>query len=131
MPRFSTTSSTRLESCDPRLRSLLEAVVAHYDCTILEGHRDQETQDRYFKKGRSRVRWPDGMHNSRPSMAVDVAPYPVDWDDKQRFYLFSGYVLGTARQMGIRLRWGGDWDGDWDIADQTFNDLVHFELKDD
>lgn len=131
MPQFSIKSKGRLESCDPRLAALLEEIVKHYDCTVLQGHRDEETQNRYFDEGRSKVRWPDGKHNSQPSMAVDVAPYPIDWEDKQRFYLFSGYVLGTARQMGINLRWGGDWDGDWDIRDQTFDDLVHFELTGD
>ena len=128
MPEFSDTSNGRLDSCDRRLRSLLVEVVKHYDCSILQGHRDKETQNKYFDEGRSKVRWPDSKHNGQPSMAVDVAPYPIDWDDRERFYLFSGYVLGTAQQMGINLRWGGDWDGDRDIADQTFDDLVHFEL---
>jgi hypothetical protein len=26
------------------------------------------------------------------------------------------------------LRFGMDWDGDLDFSDQTFDDLVHFEL---
>ena len=67
-------------------------------------------------------------HNSDPSRAVDVAPYPIDWNDTERFGRFAGFVLGMAAAMGIPLRWGGDWDRDNDTHDQKFNDLVHFEL---
>lgn len=40
--------------------------------------------------------------------------------------------MGTADQIGLtgRIRWGGDWDRDHDVKDQTFNDLVHFEVVD-
>ena len=44
---------------------------------------------------------------------------------------FAGYVQGVAEQLGIKIRWGGDWDSDFDFKDQTFNDLVHFELRED
>ena len=30
--------------------------------------------------------------------------------------------------MGIDLRWGGDWDRDTEVRDNTFDDLVHFEI---
>jgi len=31
-----------------------------------------------------------------PSDAVDVAPYPIDWNDKERFYYFAGERWGHA-----------------------------------
>ena len=62
-------------------------------------------------------------------MAVDVTPYPVDFDNTDRHYYFCGYVLAVAKQLGLDIRWGGDWDSDRETKDQTFNDLVHFELK--
>ena len=61
-------------------------------------------------------------------MALDVCPYPIDWNDKDRFYNFAGLVKGIAISMDIKIRWGGDWDGDNDLKDQTFFDLPHFEL---
>ena len=61
-------------------------------------------------------------------MAVDVCPYPIDWNNKERFYHFAGYVKGIADSMGIKIRWGGDWDGDTVFDDQSFHDLPHFEL---
>jgi peptidoglycan L-alanyl-D-glutamate endopeptidase CwlK len=128
MPAFSDKSLSKLAACDPRLRRVFEVVVREFDCTILEGHRDQERQDRMVEEGKSQVRWPDGKHNTVPSMAVDVAPYPVAWDDRERQTLFAGYVLATAKAMGVDLRWGGDWDGDTEIRDNRFDDLVHFEI---
>ena len=68
-----------------------------------------------------------------------MAPYPVIWPDQQptielqiaamkRFVYFAGYVKRVADDLGIAIRWGGDWDGDGDFSDQTFHDLPHFEL---
>ncbi len=128
MPRFSETSLSRLGTCDPRLQRVLHEVIRHFDCTILEGHRNKERQDRMVEEGKSKVRWPDGKHNTVPSLAVDVTPYPVVWDDRERQTLFAGYVLATAKAMGIDLRWGGDWDGDTEVRDNGFDDLVHFEI---
>lgn len=118
----------RLNSCHPDLVRLFEEVVKHYDCTILCGHRSEEEQTKAFSEGRSKVQFPDSKHNSIPSLAVDVSPYPVDWDDLGRFYHFVGYVRGVAQGMGIGIRSGADWDGDFEIKDNNFNDLPHFEL---
>jgi hypothetical protein len=140
MPSFSQSSQDKLSTCENDLQVLFENVVKDYDCTILCGHRDQATQDLYVSQGKSKTNWPHSKHNSYPSRAVDAAPYPIDWaaydpdDPKQwakrvaRYYHFAGYVLGVASRMGIRVRWGGDWDGDRDFTDQSFDDLVHFEL---
>ena len=60
--------------------------------------------------------------------AVDVAPYPIDWNDRERFTYFAGYVMGIAAKMGIKLRWGGDWDRDHNLKENSFDDLPHFEI---
>ena len=49
--------------------------------------------------------------------------------DVARWYYFGGFVLGTAKEMDIAIRWGGDWNGDRDIDDQSFDDLPHFEVR--
>ena len=65
---------------------------------------------------------------------VDIAPYPIDWEDTKRFALLAGIVIGIDSQLKQNklitydIRWGGDWDGDNDLNDQKFNDLGHFEL---
>lgn len=130
MPSFSERSRKNLETCDERLQRLFTEVVKHYDCSILEGYRSQQDQDRAFQQGRSQLRYPQSSHNKNPSMAVDVAPYPIDWRDLKRWYHFGGYVLGIAEIMQIKIRWGGDWNRNMDLKDQNFMDFPHFELVD-
>lgn len=128
MPKFSKRSAIKLAQCDDRLQRVFNRVVEVIDCTILVGHRNQDKQEEMFDQGRSQVHWPNSKHNSLPSKAVDVIPYPIDWYDRERITLFAGFVLGTASQMGIKLRWGGDWNRNWKTADNNFDDLVHYEL---
>lgn len=132
MPSFGAVSRARLDTCHPDLVRLFERVVAQFDCSILEGHRDQATQDRYFAEGKSRLKWPQGRHCARPSQAVDAAPFingKASFDQRHCLY-FAGFVMATARELGIGLRWGGDWDRDNEpVTDQDFQDLVHFELR--
>jgi peptidoglycan L-alanyl-D-glutamate endopeptidase CwlK len=128
MPKFSEKSIAKLETCDPRLQRVFEAIVAEFDCTILEGHRDQERQNQMVAEGKSKTPWPQSKHNAAPSLAADVAAYPIDWEDRERQTLFAGYVLATAKAMGFTLRWGGDWDRDTEVRDNSFDDLVHFEI---
>ena len=127
MPRFSARSRSQLETCHKDLRRLFDRVIVSWDCTILEGHRTQERQAQLLREGKSKVQI--SKHNYRPSLAVDVAPYPIDWEDTERFVEFGLFVLQVARDLGLSIRWGGDWDGDGDLTDQSFNDLVHFEIR--
>ena len=129
MPRFSKRSLGRLETCDERLQELFKEVVKRFDCTIIESHRGEERQNEAYRKGNSKLNYPNGKHNKLPSIAVDVAPYPIDWSDRDRFHYFGGYVIGIAQQMGLNIRWGGDWDQDTKTKDNRFDDLVHFEIK--
>ena len=128
MPKFSEKSLAKLATCHPLLQRVFHEVVQNFDCTILEGHRDKDRQNQMVAEGKSQVRWPDGKHNTLPSCAVDVTPYPIAWDDRERQTLFAGYVLATAKAMGIDLRWGGDWSMDFEVRDNQFDDLVHFEI---
>tara|TARA_R100000808_G_scaffold20547_2_gene44399 strand:- start:1533 stop:1925 length:393 start_codon:yes stop_codon:yes gene_type:complete len=129
MPRFSTRSKGRLHTCHESLIKLFNEVVKDFDCTIIEGHRGKDKQNAAYDRGNSKLRYPKGKHNGKPSLAVDVAPYPIDWSDRDRFHLFAGYVLGIASQMGLKIRWGGDWDMDTQTKDNRFDDLVHFEVR--
>jgi len=131
MPQFSERSKSILNTCHPNLIFLFEEIVKHFDCSILHGQRGEEEQNGFFHQGLSKLKYPDSKHNKIPSMAVDAAPYPIDWMDTERFYYFAGFVMYAAIRMGIRLRWGGDWDGDTNLHDQKFMDFVHFELMEE
>jgi len=128
MNEFSQQSLAKLKSCEPDLQELFHHVLQLYDCTITDGHRNEIEQNECFRTGKSKVQYPDSKHNTYPSRAVDVAPYPIDWNDTKRFYYFAGLVKASASILGIEIRWGGDWDSDNDLNDQTFMDLVHYEL---
>ncbi len=129
MPSFGARSRANLSEAHPELQRVFNEVIKHFDCSVIEGHRGQAEQDAAFHAGKSKLKFPQSKHNKTPSLAVDVCPYPIDWQDYRRFYLFAGFVLATATAMGVKLRWGGDWDGDTTWKDQTFHDLPHFELK--
>lgn len=134
MPQFSQKSKDKLATCHPALQELCNRVVQHFDMTVIQGHRTKAEHAAYVKSGATKVAYEQSKHSSKPSLAVDIAPYPLPkdwgkgWRDRVKFYELKAVMFHEAAQMGIRLRWGGDWDGDYDYNDQTFDDLVHFEL---
>lgn len=134
MPRFSQASLSKLSTCHIDLQVLFFEVIKSFDCTIIVGYRNEADQERAFSEGKTKLHWPDGKHNRLPSMAVDVAPYPIDWNNSNRMYWFAGYVMGIAQKLKDEgkithaVRFGGDWNSDKDITDNKFQDLVHFEL---
>lgn len=134
MPKFSQESFSKLSTCHIDLQVLFFEVIRSFDCQVLEGYRNQEDQEKAFLEGNTKLHFPAGKHNHQPSLAVDVSPFPVDWKNTKRFYWFAGYVMGIASRLkeegkiAHAIRYGGDWDCDMNIDNQTFNDLVHFEL---
>lgn len=122
MPKFSEKSLDKLNTCHVDLITLFREVINHRDCTVLKGYRDEAEQTKAFAEGRSNARYGQSKHNFKPSRAVDVAPYPIDWNNKARFDEFAGFVMGIAAQLGIKIKWGGHFEG--------FYDGPHFELSD-
>jgi len=129
MYKFGSRSRKQMENIHPDLTKVLNEVIKYVDCSVLEGHRSGERQNKLFEEGRTKVKYPNGRHNANPSRAVDVVPYPIDWDDRERFHLFAGFVLGIAKSMGINLRWGGDWNQNFEVDDNQFDDFPHFEIR--
>ena len=145
MHKFSNTSKSRLSTCEMDLQDLCTEALQIMNITVLEGHRLSERQQKLFRDGLSKVRW--SKHNESPSEAVDIAPWPIpkDWGspgpdhlytsaemkERAKFYYLGGIMKALAYVRGIVLRWGGNWDGDYevDFGDQSFDDLVHFEVS--
>jgi len=128
MPKFGSRSSTNLATCRSELQEIANEAIKYIDFTVIEGHRNREKQDEAYHAKRSQLKFPQSKHNTLPSDAFDLAPYPIDWNDTRRFIFLAGIIKGIAWSMGFDIRWGGDWDGDGDFSDQTFNDLPHFEF---
>lgn len=127
MPQWGQRSRDRLSTCHPLLQRLMDSVIAAVDITVLCGHRSEAEQNAAYRKGFSKLQFPKSKHNSVPSMAVDVAPYPIDWDDFEAFETLASVVkthwnlIPPEERGGWELQWGGDWS--------RFRDMPHWELK--
>lgn len=130
MPAFSEASKRELDTLDPRLQDILNFCIKYHDFKIIQGKRTVAEAADTVKAGVSHTNHSKHVYPlNAPSLAVDVAPWPVDWKDTGRFYYLAGYILAVAKEkFGVTLRYGGDWDSDGEIRDQTFNDLGHFEI---
>lgn len=128
--KFGSSSQKRLDTCHPLLQVILNEAIQYIDFSVTCGHRNEADQNAAFNSvpQRSKVKFPDSKHNSLPSIAVDVAPYPVDWNDIKRFAYLMGILKGIAMAHGIKVRTGVDWDSDGDITDHKFMDWPHLEL---
>lgn len=124
MPSFGQRSKDNLAQCDQQLQDVLNEAIKYFDFSVICGHRDREAQDRAYNEGNSTLKWPNSKHNSYPSRAVDVVPYPGGFsNDNATFYLLATYILRAASLLGIRVTWGGHW--------RSLKDLPHFELNKD
>jgi len=128
MFEYSHRSKIALASAHPDLQHLFNEVIKVIDCTVIFGHRTEAEQENQYRLGHTKLHYPNSNHNKTPSLAVDVAPYPIVWENRERFVYFAGIVKGIASQLNIKMRWGGDWDNDNDLHDQTWMDLPHYEL---
>lgn len=129
---LSNSSSDKLSQCHPELQRLVRAVESRISLVVACGHRGETEQNRAFAEGKSKLKFPASKHNKLPSLAVDLVPLKrskIDWNDKVLFYYFAGYVMAVAAMIDIKVRWGGNWNMNDDLHDQTFFDLVHFELR--
>jgi len=120
MYKFGKRSKERLETLHPDLQKVMNEAIKIYDFSITCGYRDEETQNNEFGEGDSTKKWPDSKHNSLPSTAVDVCPYPVDWEDVEEFFYLAGIIMSVAHCLEIKLKWGGRWTHP--------KDCPHFQL---
>ena len=121
-------SRDKLKGVHPDLVRVVERAIqiTKQDFMVTEGVRTLERQKQLGAQRASRTM--NSRHLS--GHAVDLAAWvngTVNWDP--RFYdEIKEAMYMAARDCNVPLRWGGDWDGDGDRTDQTFHDLVHFEL---
>ena len=123
MPTYSKQSLNNLNTCDPKLIRIMREVIKKYDNTIVWGHRGEAAQNEAFALGHSQKTWPNSKHNSLPSRAIDVVPYPTMYADIPEFYRLATYIFAEAAKQGVRLVWGGHWI--------NFKDYAHWELHAD
>jgi len=130
MYKYGKRSKSRMKGIDPRLKEVLDHLIEIMDVTIIEGVRSAKKQAEYFKNGKSKIDGKSKKSQHQKGKAVDLAPYPIDWDDRDRMHYMGGMLRGIGHMLGYKLRYGGDWDGDGVTKDNKFDDLVHIEIRD-
>jgi len=119
MYRFSKRSLENLATCDEQIQLILRQAIQRIDFAVICGHRNKDDQEKAFLSGNSQLHFPQSAHNDFPSMAVDIAPYPIDWENIRRFKVLKKIIFEEAEKLGIDLVWGGDW---------SFRDYPHYQL---
>ena len=117
--KLGTRSLQNLSGVHPDLVAVVKRAVqiTTQDFTVIEGVRNIERQRQLVAKGASKTM------NSRhiTGHAVDMVPWPVDWNDLERFKIVSEAMKDAAEELNIPIVWGGDW--------KSFYDAPHYELN--
>ncbi len=131
--RFGKGSLNKLGECDVRLQQIAMKAIetSPVDFGITCGHRDKVEQDRCCAMGLSKTPYPTSRHNAYPARAFDFAVYDgakIDWNDEASFRQVAHHILAVGKEMGVKLRWGGDFNRDGNETNDKFVDLPHIEL---
>ncbi|MBK0063948.1 M15 family metallopeptidase [Acinetobacter sp. S54] len=136
-------SLSRLEGVHPELVKVVQRAIqlTDQDFMVVEGVRSKEQCYINYGKGRtasqckakgvpikyaqpnlSKVTWLNNplASNHVTGQAVDLVPYPVDWNDLKKFQVVANAMQAAAKDLGVKLSWGGNW--------KTSKDYPHFEL---
>lgn len=136
MATFGNKSLEKLKTCHPDIQKVMLEAIKEVDFTVIFGTRTPSEQFELFKQGRKLQdgKWVkvgvtvtnlDGInkkseHNYTPSRAIDIAPYPIDWNNIKRFLDLSKVILRVAKEQGVDLEWGGEW--------ASLKDYPHYQL---
>ncbi len=140
--KFSKTSKARLATCHPALQDIMNEIINFVDIGITCGKRTLAEQQFAIDTGASKLSDARNGKHVPPadkeqgletySFAVDIVWFnhknKIDWASKV-YRVLGPAIVELGKRKGLNIRWGGDWDQDGDQQDQTFNDLVHFEIK--
>lgn len=121
MPKFGAQSKAALAQAHPELQRLFAEVIKEIDCKVLDATRGKAAQELAFNKGNSKAHFGESPHNYVPAIALDVVPWPLDWDDLKSFRALGKVVKAKAVELDIPISWGGDW--------KSFKDYPHYELS--
>lgn len=136
-------SLNRLEGLNPELLNVVKRAIelTTQDFLVVEGIRTKEQCWINYGKGRTasqckaknvpikyaqpnlpKVTWLNDPLGSKhvSGNAVDLVPYPVDWNDLNKFRTIAVAMKAAANELNVKISWGGDW--------KKTKDYPHFEL---
>lgn len=134
-----TKSLERLQGVHPNMVAVVKraAALSSQDFSVLEGVRTPARQKELYAQGRTKpgnkVTWTlNSNHFINPKThyghAVDLVPYPVDWNDLKKFDAIAKVMFQAGADLKINIRWGADWDSDGKPRERGESDSPHFEL---
>lgn len=102
--------------------------ISEADFVVIEGVRSKSRQVELKASGASQTL------NSRhiTGHAVDLLPYTPGrdpWKASREFKQISVAMFKAADELGVAIRWGGDWNENGRSDDEKFYDGPHFELR--
>lgn len=127
--KFSDRSLKNLEGVHPALVRVVKKALeyAEIDFTVTCGLRTPEEQKALYAKGRTEpgpiVTW-TLKSNHLPKYdgygyAVDLHPYPIDYDNMERYYQLASIMTKASDECGVPITRGIDWQK---------KDPPHYEL---
>lgn len=140
--RLSERSLKALDRVHPDLvRVVRRAIqISTVDFMVTEGVRTIHRQRELYAQGRTKpgpkVTWTlKSNHFIDPRTgfghAVDLVPWPVDWEGPTRFPKFDAIakaMFGAADELNVKIRWGADWNMDGKPRQRGETDSPHFEI---
>lgn len=154
--KLSERSLERLQGVHPNLIKVVKRAIeiSKQDFMVLEGVRTKERCMINYGKGRTatqcsakgipttyaspseaKVTWLNNPFNSKHCLqndglghAVDLVPYPVDWNTLSKFDRIGEAMKQAAKELGVNIRWGADWDSNGKLREKGESDSPHFEI---
>ena len=144
-------SLSRLVGLNANLEAVVKRAIeiTEQDFMVVEGVRSKEQCFINYGKGRTaaqciakgvpaqyaqpklaKVTWLNNPLSSKhvTGHAVDLVPYPVDWNDLSKFDKVAKAMFAAANELDVSIRWGADWDNDGNYREKGEYDSPHFEI---
>lgn len=118
--KLSQKSLDKLKGVDERLVNVVKRCIeiTPVDFTVGEGVRTLERQKKLFEEGKSQTMNSKHLTGNAVDLWV-LKEGAVTWD-KKAYDSFAPYMKQAAKELGVNIRWGGDF--------KSFYDGPHFEL---
>lgn len=148
-----TRSISKLDGVHPDLVRVVKRAIdlTSQDFMVLEGVRTEQRQRELYGQGRTpaklvaagvdpalakpklqMVTWALKSNHFKQAdgygHAVDLVPYPVDWNDLAKFDAIADAMMQAADELGVAIRWGADWNRNGQPREKGESDSPHFEL---